>query len=310
MNKPLVSVVIPTHNRKSKLIRLIKSILKSNYPTGKLEIIVVDDASTDGTYEEIKRKFPNVKAIRNEKELYLAGSRNVGIRNAKGKYIFLIDDDNIVDRNCILELVKTMEKDPKIGIIAPIMYYFFQPKLVWCAGIKRNMITSLTTFVGRNEIDNGQFNELIESSDFPNAFMIRKEIIKRVGPFDDFNFPIHYDEADFGERVRRAGYKVVCNPKAKVWHDIPLPENVKDKARFFHVHNEFRAYYSGRNRIIFHKKYSKWWQFLFFILIFNCMISLYYSIIILRCPKSFNEKLKIIKAYWKGSLTALRKIIN
>jgi len=304
---PFVSVVIPTYNRKDKLIRLIKSILQSNYPKEKLDIIVVDDASTDGTYEEVRKKFSEVKIIRNEKELFLAGSRNVGIRNAKGEFIFLIDDDNIVDENCILELVRTFGSNQKIGIVAPIMYYLKTPNRIWCSGIERSMITSLTKIIGRGEIDDRQYRSLIDSKDFPNAFMVKREVIKKVGLFDERTFPIHYDEADFGERVRKAGYKIVCNPKAKVWHDISLPEEVEDKARLFHCHNELRAYYCGRNRIIFHKKYSKWWQFLIFILIFNWLFTLYYlRVILLGSKKSFKERLRIAKAYLKGILEGLR----
>ena len=307
---PLVSIVIPTYNRKEKLTRLIKSILNNNYPRDKIEVIVVDDASTDGTYEEIKKSFPEVKVIKNQKELFLAASRNVGIKNSKGKYIFLIDDDNIVDKDCILELVKVMENNynPPIGIVAPIMYYLKQPNRIWCAGVKRSKITSLTKLMWMDEIDNDQFNELLESEDFPNAFMIRREVIEKIGLFDEVNFPIHYDEADFGERVRKAGYRVVCNPKAKVWHDIPLPEEVEDKARLFHVHNELRAYYTGRNRIIFHRKYSKWWQFLVFILIFNWLFTLYYlKIILLGSQKPVNEKVKIAFYYLKGIFEKIKK---
>ena len=304
---PLVSVIIPTHNRKNKLIRLIDSILQSNYPKEKLEIIVVDDASTDGTYKEIKKKFPEVKIIRNEKELFPAGSRNVGIKNAKGEYIFLIDDDNIVDKNCILELIKTFKSNQKMGVVAPIMYYLKVPNRIWCAGIGRSMITSLTKIIGRDEIDNGQYRSLIESKDFPNVFMVKREVIKKVGLFDDRTFPIHYEEADFGERVRRAGYRVVCNPKAKVWHDIPLSEEVEDKPRLFHCHNELRAYYCGRNRIIFHKKYSKWWQFLIFISIYNWLFTLYYlRVILLGSKKPFKERLKVAKAYLKGVVEGMK----
>lgn len=303
MNKPSVSVVTPTRNRKEKLIRLINSILKSNYPQNKLEIIVVDDASTDGTYEEVKRKFPQIKIIRNQNQSLLAVSRNVGIRNANGENIFLIDDDNVIDKNCVSELVNVIENNysPPIGVVAPIMYYFKQPNRIWCAGIKRNMITSLTTLIGRDEIDNSQFNELMGSIDFPNAFMIKREVTERIGGFNEQEFPIHYDEADFGERVRRAGYKIICNPKAKIWHDIPLPEEIKDKARLYHCHNKLRAYYTGRNRIIFHKKYSKIWQFLIFILVFNWFFTLYYlRLILFISEKSLTEKLKITMNYLKG----------
>lgn len=299
---PLVSVGIPTYNRKEKLVRLLNSILESNYPKDKLEIIVVDDASTDGTYEVVKRKFPQVRIIQNKRELLVSGSRNVCLKNAKGKYIFLIDDDNIVDKNCILELVGVMERSSKIGIVAPIMYYLKQPKRVWCAGVRRNMITSLTKYIGRDEIDCGQFRELIESADFPNAFMIKREIITKVGLFNEKDFPIHYEEADFCERARRVGYKVVCHPKAKVWHDVPLSGKVKDKG----VINELRAYYAARNRILFHKKYSEWWKFLIFVLMFNWLIMFHYlAIILFRSKKSFKERMKIIKSYLKGVLDGL-----
>ena len=305
---PLVSIVIPTHNRKKKLVRLIRSVLNSNYPRKKLEIIVVDDASRDGTYEEIKKKFPHIKVIRNKKEMLVSKSRNVGIKNSKGKYIFLIDDDNVVDKNCILELVKVMETrtNSQIGIAGPITYYLKQPKRIWCAGVRRNMITSLTFKIGADKINKGQFNKLIYSDDFPNAFIIRKELIEKVGLFDEKNFPFHYEEADFGERVRKAGYRIVCNPKAKIWHDIPLPEEVEDKTRLFHVNTERRAYYAGRNRIIFHKKYSKWWQFLLFILIFNWIVTIYYLKVIIFSHRSCKDKLRLFFNYLIGICEGLK----
>jgi GT2 family glycosyltransferase len=304
---PLVSIVIPTHNRKEKLTRLIKSILSNNYPRDKIEVIVVDDASTDGTYEEIKKSFPEVKVVRNDRELLPAGSRNVGIINSKGEYIFLVDDDNVIDENCIQELVDTFRTDDKIGIVAPIMYYLKQPNRIWCAGVKRSKITSLTKVMWMYEIDNGQFNELLESDDFPNAFMIKREIIEKIGLFNERDFPIHYEESDFGERVRRKGYNIVCNPKAKIWHDVSLPEDVEDKARLFHCHSKLRAFYCGRNRIIFHRKYSKWWQFLIFILIFNWLFTLYYlRVILLKSEKPFKERLEIAKAYLRGVLAGIK----
>jgi len=305
--QPLVSVVIPTHNRREKLIKLIDSILCGDYPTDRLEIIVVDDASTDGTYEEIKRRFPEVKVIRNSRELLLAGSRNIGIRNSNGEYIFLIDDDNIVNKNIVKLLVDFMERYPNVGVVTPLMLYHREPDRVWCAGVKRSYITSKTIFLYRDKKACEVKEKVIESGDLPNAFMVRREVFEKVNLFDDKKFPIHYDEADFCARVRKAGYKVVCYTKAKVWHDIPLPEEVKDKARFFHCHNELRAYYCGRNRILFHKKHSKKWQYLIFILIFNWLFMMYYlKVILLNSNKPFRERLKIAKAYVKGAWEGIK----
>jgi len=303
---PLVSIVIPTYNRKEKLIRLINSILQSEYPQDKLEIIVVDDASTDGTYEEIKARFQGIKIIRNEEKLLTAGSRNVGIKNANGRYIFLIDDDNVVDENCITELVKVMIDNPQVGIVGPIMYYYKQPNRIWCAGIKKNMTTSLLTVIGKDTVDKGQFSDrLIESEDFPNAFMVKKEVLEKVGLFNEHSFPIQYEEADLGERVRRMGYKVVCNPKAKIWHDIPLLD--KDKASLHYVSSSSRAYYVARNRIIFHKKYSKRLQFIIYITIFNWIVAFYYlKIILFNLSKMPKDRMKIAKAYIRGMIDGIK----
>lgn len=293
-----VSVVIPTYNRKDKLIRLIDSILNSDY-SKEIEIIIVDDASTDNTFEEIKRRYTKLKVIRNDRELFLASSRNVGIKHAIGKYIFLIDDDNIIDRNCIKELVDILEKDKTIGISGPVMYYLQNPNKIWWAGTERNMVTSKTTL--NNKIDR---DEIKKCKDIPNAFMIKKEIVDNVGFFDEKTFSIHYDEADFGERVRRSGYSIVCNPKAKVWHDIP--EDIKSITRFRHVHTNTRAYYAARNRIIFHKKYSTRLQFMLFMSIFNWIMTMYYiKIILTDANLEPNSRIDIALSYMKGIVEAI-----
>lgn len=304
--QPLVSVIIPTYKRKDKLRRLLNSLLESDYPKDKMEIIVVVDADGED-YSDIIREFPVVRFIFNENEKFLAESRNIGIRSSKGEYLFIIDDDNVVDRRCIVELIKFMENNPEVGIAGPIMYYYKNPQRIWCAGIKRNYYTSLTRFVGRDEIDNGQFSKPIPSEDFPNAFMIKKSVIDRVGYFDSKNFPIHYDEADFCKRAFLAGYKICLVPSAKVWHDIPLPEEIKEKARFFHIHNEFRAYYAGRNRMVFHKKYSKRHQWIIFLFIFNWIITAYYvTIIIFGSKQPLKKRISILKSYLKGVMGGLK----
>jgi len=81
---PIVNIIIPTFNRKEKLDRLINSILKSSYPVNKLDIIVVDDASTDGTYEYIKNKYSTIKLIKNKKELLISGAGTGGCQKQKG----------------------------------------------------------------------------------------------------------------------------------------------------------------------------------------------------------------------------------
>ena len=305
MDEPLVSIVIPTHNRKEKVAHLINSILESDYPKDKLEIIVVDDASTDGTYEYIKKLFSQVRVIYNEEEKLLAKSRNIGVRASHGKYIFIIDGDNLVDKNAIRELVEFMEKHPEVGVAGPIMYFLSDPDRIWCAGVKRNYWTTITKLIGFNTKDRSPFKEPYESEDFPNAFMVRREVFEKVGLFNSKLFPIHYDEGDFCLRVRKAGYKVMVVPTAKVWHDIPLPK--QSRASTLHLTSPLRAYYASRNRIVFHWKWSRNMLQRIIALMASLAVTLYYIIAVAR-DHSIKGKCKIISSILRGVIDALKII--
>jgi GT2 family glycosyltransferase len=303
VKQPLVSVVIPTYNRRQKLKRLLISVLKSDYRN--IEILVVDDASADGTLDEVKDLDPNVRLVRNESERLLAGCRNVGILNTHGDLIFLIDDDNVIAKDAVHELVEFMCRDMTVGVAGPIMYYLTDPSRVWCSRVKRNYITSQTVFPERNR-RHVRFDQILESDDFPNAFMIRRSVVDKMGLFDETNFPIHYDEADFCNRVKQAGFRVVSVPSARVWHDIPLPTGKIDGARRFSVHTGERAFYAARNRILFFRKYSKRHEFVMFLTLFMPAASAVYLKTILTDPKLvLRQRLTCAQGYIKGTVCGL-----
>jgi len=298
---PLVSIVIPTYNRKKKLIRLINSILQSNYPKSRLEIIVVDDGSTDGTYEDIRRLFPQVKIFRNEVEKFPSASKNIGLKASNGDYILFIDDDNVVDTHAIKYLVDYLERHPEVGVCAPLTLYY-GTDTIWCAGVRRSIITSKTIYLYTGQkLSEVKLPEIMESGDFPNCFLVRSRLVKNHNIlFDEERFPMHYEESNFHYRIKKLGYKAVCYSKAIVWHDVK-------RSRVTGFETEWRTYFTARNRLLFHKKYSKWWQFLIFILIFNWLFTLYYlSIILFRDERSFKERIRIAKAYLKGVIEGLR----
>jgi glycosyltransferase involved in cell wall biosynthesis len=295
-SKMLVSVVIPTHNRKKKLERLINSINNGSFKN--IEIIVVDDASTDGTYEEIKKRFPYVNILRNSNPKLVSSCRNIGLNHSRGEFIFFIDDDNVIERECIRNLVDAF-KTPNIGIAAPIMYYYRYPTMVWCAGVKRNLVSSRTKAIAKGSIDVGQFNVATESDDFPNAFMVRRKVVSTGKiKFDEKNFPWFYEESDFCYKVRNNGWKIALIPKAKLWHDVPI--------EFFFMGNysSIKTYYLARNRIIFHKKFSKKNQYLVFRFVFLPLFTYSYIVFLgLQQWLSKGNLLSIIpisKAYIKG----------
>mgnify|MGYP005837942331 CR=1 FL=1 len=307
-DEPLVSVVIPTWNRKEKLKRCIDSILANNYQNK--EIIVVDDYSDDGTPKAVREWYPMVKLVESKEKLLLAGARNRGILESKGEFIFLIDDDNVIASDAISVLAKAMLADDSLGIAFPLTFYYNDPNVVWADTIDRNMFTSKTLFKGRGKIYSGEIKGPLETKEVLNAFMIRKSVFQRVGLFDDRNFPICYDEADFSQRVLKAQYKILTFPGAKVWHDIVEYRGIRTIYIERHIRSELNAYYLARNRIIFHKLYSNKTQLLIFLLIFLPLFIIYYLIIILIGKLPFKNRLKSCRSYLEGTIDGLRKQFN
>jgi GT2 family glycosyltransferase len=273
-----------------------------------MEIVVVDDVSTDGTAEAIKASFPDVLLIRNMTTSFVSHTRNMGMANASGDLLFLVDDDNVLDPQCISMLVEAFLTHPAAGLIGPIMYYLRDPNRIWCAGIDRSMVTSVTKIVGRDEMDTGQYSTIMPSKDFPNAFMISKKALEKAGGFNEDLFPFHYEESDIAERIRRAGFDILLQPKAKDWHDIPTPETTEDRLRLLHIHDPKRAYFAGRNRTIFFRLYSKPYERALYLLIFNWAMALYYLVEIARNKmRGKDDRLGLAKGYVAGIFDGLRQ---
>lgn len=174
MDNPLVSIVVPTHNRKISVTRLIDSILLSTYKN--FEIIVIDDFSQDGTLDFLNKNFKRnkkIKLIRNKKNLFTAGTRNVGQSEARGELILFVDDDNVVDRKMIEAMVDVFLNDEEIGLAGPINYSFKKNKKILWAGTYRNMFTTKTHHIAKLP----RLIETWETPDIPNAFMVRSRIV-------------------------------------------------------------------------------------------------------------------------------------
>ena len=126
MNLPRISVVIPTYNRSNKLGEAIISIEQGTYPKKRIEILVVDDCSTDNTkqvVEQLIKKYKNIRYFRTKKNSGPAVARNIGIKHSKGEYVFFTDDDCVVSRNALVKYVTFLEKNGKVmgagGLLVP-----------------------------------------------------------------------------------------------------------------------------------------------------------------------------------------------
>ena len=272
-NRPLVSVIIPTYKRLNKLICCLDSIFDSNYKN--IEVIVVNDDPNSDISEYFKKY--KIKLIQNKKNLFASYSKNYGAKNAKGELLFFLDDDNILNKDTIKNLIKNY--DYKIGLLGPIMYN--ENKEVWFSGAKANWIT-----LNPKKLKNKRNKKFIETDVVPNAAIISKYLFENVGGYDEL-FPIHGEDFDLPQKLLKKGYKsFICNDSSVVHSYGLLNEHLTPK----------RLYFVVRSSILLERKYAPKIRLpLFFIYLFFHM--LYYFIIYI--PGSKN-RVKYYKNYLMG----------
>lgn len=308
MDKPLVSIVIPTYSRKEMCLRLLKSIFISTYK--KIEVIVIDDASPDNTKEFIQNKYskkPNLKIFKNKENLFTAGSRNEGQARAKGELILFIDDDNVIDKYMIEEMVKVFVKNNSVGEVGPINYSFKNKKKIFWTGTYRNMFTTKTYHLIKFPTGKTEW----ETSDVPNAFMVRTSIVKKNKIKFVEKYGIMYEESDYAYKIRKAGYKIMVSKKAKIYHDIESSskkEKVKDYMYHF-MTDKRRPFVFARNRVIFHSEYSNKLQLFSILFFWVWFFSLYYIYKILFYSGvgnfSFKKRLMLSVGYLRGTFVGV-----
>ena len=212
---PLVSVIVLNYNGKDILEDCIIAILNSNYP--RIEVIVVDNGSADGSHMIVKKYEPRVKLIRSLRNIGYSAGNNLGIQIAKGKYIFLVNNDAIIHPDCIYELVKVASSDTRIGVLGCKVYYK-GTRIIQHAGGKLNLSATYLPHIGVFEEDRGQYDE-ISDVDYVSgvAMMIRREVMDKIGLLDEFYFA-YWEDVDYCFRARKAGFRVVYVPNAIIEH--------------------------------------------------------------------------------------------
>ena len=212
---PLVSVVIVNYNGKMFLEKCISSLLLQSYPV--IEIILVDNGSSDNSVEYVKKQFPSVKIIANRENSGFAKGNNIGIRETKGEFITTLNNDTEVTRGLVEELVKGISSSGKIGMCASKMLFMRNPGMINSTGICISR-SGACWDRGMFEQDHGQYESVGEVfGPFAGAAMYRRRMLEEVGLFDE-DFYAYMEDADLAFRGRLAGWKCVYAPKAVVYH--------------------------------------------------------------------------------------------
>jgi GT2 family glycosyltransferase len=264
INNPLISIVVLNWNGKEDTIACLESLERQEYPN--FEIIVVDNGSADDSVETIRRDFPDVELIETGKNLGFGGGNNRGIKRAMEKgtdYVFLLNNDTVVDPGMLGHLVAAGENDTTIGILGPKIYYYSDPRRIWSIGGDNLFRDFLLKFrrQGVMQLDRGQY-------DFDRgvayllscALLIKREVVERVGLLDEDYF-LCTDDFDFCHRAIEAGYKLLYVHRAKMWHKTGASTANKGYSAFI-------RYFIGRGSVIFMRKHGRWWQWPVFLGLF------------------------------------------
>jgi GT2 family glycosyltransferase len=220
MNKPHVSIIILNWNGFVETIDCIESLKKINYPN--YEIIIVDNASRGDDVKILKEKYSDyITMLENYENYGFPEGCNVGIRYAMEHgtdYVALLNNDTIVDQAFLSELIKVAEADPLVGMVASKIYYYYYPNIVQYIGGRINWLIGINETQTQNQVDQGQYDKIIEQDYVPaTSCVIKRELVENIGYLDPFYF-FAIEEFDYCTRAKRAGYKVIFNPKSRVWH--------------------------------------------------------------------------------------------
>ena len=285
-NECNLSIITINYNGLKDTCELIESI-----PFNKeMEVIVVDNASTQDEASIISEKYPHIKVIRSPHNLGFAGGNNIGIKEAKGKFILLINNDTYFKEFNIESLIQRLESSDRIGIVCPKLRFAWGNNSIQYAGYTPlSPITVRNQAIGFGEEDKGQY-ETAHSTPYAHgaAMLIKREAIDTVGLMPECFF-LYYEELDWSIMFTRAGYEIWYDPACTVFHK---------ESQTTGQNSPLRTYYITRNRLLLvkrnYKGINKYLSYIYLIGIVATRDILKYT---------FQGRLNLVKAVYRGIKT-------
>ena len=271
-----LSIIIVNYNTKDLLIQCLESLDQAlSLVTCHVspEIIVVDNGSTDGSVEEVEKRYKqslrpygleDIKILRSRQNLGFAKGNNVGIKQARGRFILLLNSDTVVEKNTILEMLKFMEKNPKVGAATCKVVF---PDGTLDPACHRGFPTpwaSLTYFLGLEKLFPksrlfGQYHLGFLPMDKPHEidsptgafYLMKREVIDKVGLLDGDYF-MYGEDLDWSYRIKQAGWKIMYYPDIKIVHFKKQSGRAREDAR---VRKETTSHFYETMKIFYQKHY-------------------------------------------------------
>lgn len=260
MSKIFVSII--NFNSAKATIDCLESIEKAEIKNLSLSIVIVDNSTSERLVLDKKYKNFDYKILRSQKNLGFSGGQNLGIKFAlenNAEYVLVLNNDTFISEGLIGELLNSFDKN--VGIVSPKIYFekgheFHKGRykeselgnIIWFAGGKMDWKNLIASHRGVDEVDQGQYDNLQET-DFATGccMMIDRKVFEKVGFFDEKYF-LYFEDNDFSQRARKMGFKIIYQPRAKLWH--------KNAASAGGSGSDLQDYYITRNRLLFGIKFA------------------------------------------------------
>ncbi|MDP1884136.1 MAG: glycosyltransferase family 2 protein [Candidatus Moranbacteria bacterium] len=213
MSEPKISIIILDYNGGDLLRNCLESVSRVDY--GNLSVIVVDNASTDGSLEMSKVVFPEAVVIRNEKNLGFAGGNNVGIKYAlenKADYVLLLNQDTEVEPDFLKKLVQASGENPEAGILSPLIFWKRTDE-VWFSGGWVNWL-NMKSYHSKKAGSGKPFKSGFITG---CSMFVKKDVFEKIGLLDD-KFFLYWEDADFSYRAKKAGFATLVVPESVIYH--------------------------------------------------------------------------------------------
>jgi len=290
-----VSIITVNFNQGAVTGEFLESFFAVNsYPD--TELIVVDNGSDTESPQTLKEEYPGVIFIRSEKNTGFAGGNNLGIARAKGDYLFFVNNDTEFTSDLIAKLVHTLDRHPEAGVVSPKIMYHDKPDIIQYAGFSpMNFYTGRNRCIGQYEKDSGQYDNMPGPTGYAHgaAMMVRREAIEKAGTMPE-DFFLYYEEMDWCERIKRAGYQIWLEPRAVIYHKESLSVGKE---------SPLKEYYMTRNRILFIRRNAGFLARKLFILHFTFLVTPRNTAVYL-----LNGKYDLLKAFFKGWSDGIRDV--
>lgn len=251
-SQPKIFIVVLNFNGKNTLAACLSSIFQSDYLN--FEVVVIDNDSMDGSFEQAKNDFSRAHFIRNPNNMGFSKGNNIGIRYALEKfanYVFILNNDTTIEKKTLSALIHAANNAPSAGILSPLIFTVDNTK-IWFAGGLIHWQKMRTEHLYSIKSETPYMTDYISGC----AMFVKKDVFKKIGLFDE-RFFLYYEDADFSFRAKKAGFDLFVVPSARIQH---LEQS--------NTANELKIYWLVLSGLIFFRTHSSFLNKLWIIFIY------------------------------------------